>query len=78
MGGQWVNQKWVPNKHSFMQRKKKASTFDLNAWLKESSLYFFFLVAFTVSAFGGRPTMLLVSYERLWRDTATKNIVLAT
>jgi hypothetical protein len=60
-----------------MVKKRKEAPFDLKAWLKETLLYLAFLFAFTFGVFGGRPAMLMVAYERIWRDAAKNNIAMA-
>lgn len=65
LGGQWIDQKWVPTAALEMQNMETFSTKD---FIIEILLYLTFLAAFTWLVYSGRSNRELVMYEKLWRN----------
>ncbi len=63
VGGQWIDQKWIPNKMLNIQRDQ----FTISKWMKDLSTYLILLIAFTYIIFTGSGNSEFVSYQRAWR-----------
>ena len=63
IGGQWIDQKWVPNNVLNVKRDQ----FTISKWMKDLSTYLILLFAFTYIIFTGSGNAEFVSYQRAWR-----------
>ena len=63
IGGQWIDQKWVPN--SVLNVTK--NQFTINKWAKDLVSYLILLFAFTYIIFTSSGYSEFVAYQRVWR-----------
>ena len=70
IGGQWIDQKWVPNKVLNIKKDE----FTIHKWAKDLGTYLILLFAFTYIIFTGSGNSEFSAYQRVWRNVVRPRV----